>query len=582
MGILDILARRNIVREEDIPVIRRKAGNSQEKLEVLLKEIGVSNKDILESKGEYFDIPVKEVNDDEISNEILEYIPEESALHYHFVSIGFSNGVLEVGITDPNNIEARDALTFISAKINLPYKIFLISEEDFKHVVGLYKGLSRDVTEAVSEFEGGKDSQGAKRKVHTKEPEQEKVKKIRKEEDEVEVRTIEDAPAKKIVSTILRYAAEGNTSDVHIEQMREVVRVRFRVDGILNTSLVLPRRVSDAVIGYIKVQANLRLEERRKPQDGRFSALIEDKKIDFRVSTFPTHYGEKVVMRILDQSKGIKKLDDLGLSKKNLSTIRRAIQRPFGLILISGPTGSGKTTTLYAMLNEIDKETQNVLSLEDPIEYNIEGINQSQVRPEINYTFANGLRTALRQDPDIIMVGEIRDKETAQLAIQAALTGHLVFSTIHTNNAIGTVPRLVDMGVDPYLISPTLILAIAQRLVRTLCPGAGKPMLVEGSIAMMIEKQFADLPEKFKKDIPLGKYVYGVSPTPECPTGLRGRVAAMEVFEIDKHIEELILKSPTEVDIWKAARENGMLTMKEDALIKAFERKVSFEEVNGL
>jgi len=334
------------------------------------------------------------------------------------------------------------------------------------------------------------------------------------------------------------------------------------------------------VVARIKIMSNMRLDEKRKPQDGRFSAKLNDRKIDFRVSTFPTYFGEKVVIRILDQEKGLKKLSELGLSKSNLEKIMAAINAPYGLILISGPTGSGKSTTLYSMLNEVDKDHKNVLSLEDPIEYNMVGMSQSQVMPEIGYTFANGLRTTLRQDPDIIMVGEIRDKETAQLAIQAALTGHLVFSTIHTNNAIGTIPRLVDMGVDPYLIAPTLILTIAQRLSRQLCPGAGKPIKVEGSIKMIIDKQFEDLPEAYKKQIPFGKEVYEISPGPSCPNGVQGRIAVMEVLPIDRQMQQIILKSPTEQEIWKYARSQGMLTMKDDAILKAFERVIPFEEYN--
>ena len=326
----------------------------------------------------------------------------------------------------------------------------------------------------------------------------------------------------------------------------------------------------------------MRLDEKRKPQDGRFTARIEGRKIDFRVSTFPTYFGEKVVMRLLDQEKGVKKLDDLGMSKRNLEMLRRAIDKPYGLILISGPTGSGKTTTLYSMLNEVDREHQNVLSLEDPIEYNIEGMSQSQVQAEIGYPFASGLRTTLRQDPDVIMVGEIRDKETAQLAIQAALTGHLVLSTIHTNSATGVVPRLIDMGVDPYLIAPTLILAMAQRLTSQLCPDAGTPTKIEGSIKVMIDKQFSDLPQKYIDEIDFTDKVYKLSETDDCPSGTRGRVAVIEAFEMDNDMEAVILKNPTEPAITKVARNKGMLTMKEDAIIKAMHRIVPFEEVNML
>jgi type IV pilus assembly protein PilB len=340
--------------------------------------------------------------------------------------------------------------------------------------------------------------------------------------------------------------------------------------------------VLNAVVARIKILSNMKLDEKRKPQDGRFSARIDGRKIDFRVSTFPVYYGEKVVMRILDQAKGVKPLSELDLLPQYLQMIRDAIARPYGLILISGPTGSGKTTTLYSMLKEIDKEAHNVLSLEDPVEYNVDGVSQSQVRPEIGYTFATGLRTTLRQDPDIIMVGEIRDKETAGLAIQAALTGHLVLSTIHTNDAIGVIPRLIDMGVDPYLIAPTLILAMAQRLVTKLCPGGGKPLPVEGSIQAMFDKEFADLPEEFRGQIPKDKEVYQAQPTAECPKGTRGRVGVFEMFSVDRDLEKVILANPTGPDLWKAVRAKGMITMKEDAIIKALNKVIPFEEINTL
>jgi type II secretory ATPase GspE/PulE/Tfp pilus assembly ATPase PilB-like protein len=287
-------------------------------------------------------------------------------------------------------------------------------------------------------------------------------------------------------------------------------------------------------------------------------------------------------MRLLDQEKGVKKLDNIGMSKLNLELIREAIKKSYGLILISGPTGSGKTTTLYSMLHEVDLEHQNVLSLEDPIEYNIEGMSQSQVRPEIDYTFATGLRTTLRQDPDVIMVGEIRDKETAQLAIQAALTGHLVLSTIHTNNAVGVIPRLIDMGIDPYLIAPTLILAMAQRLTSGLCPGAGEAVPIDGSLKMMFDNQFSDLPKKYLDSIDFTGKVYKASESADCPNGIRGRVAVIEVFKMSRELEDVILKNPIENEIKKVVRSQGMLTMKEDAMIKTMHQIIPFEEVNVL
>ena len=511
-------------------------------------------------------VPTRSLKDFNISGKVLEYIPQDSAEHYRVVPLAVKDGVLEVGAVDPNDLDARDALNFISARIGIPYKLFLISEEDFKEAIDKYEGLSGEVTKALTEL----DSELSL--------EPEKKDEVRGDRTKI----VEDAPVTKIVATIINYATEGHASDIHIEPRHDDVRVRFRVDGILNTSLILPLKVHAAVVARIKILSNMRLDEKRKPQDGRFSAKSGDRKIDFRVSTFPTYYGEKVVMRLLDQSRGLRTLEDMGFSAGNLLIIRKAIKRPYGLVLISGPTGSGKSTTLYAMLNELDREHSNVLSLEDPVEYSIDGVSQSQIVPEIDYTFATGLRTTLRQDPDIIMVGEIRDKETAQLAIQAALTGHLVFSTIHTNNATGVIPRLIDMGVDPYLIAPTLVLAMAQRLVRKLCPNGGKPIPVEDSIKLMIDKQFEDLPEKFKKQFTIGKELYEIESTPECIMGTSGRTAVGEVFEMDREIEAAILKGATEPELYKVIRSKGMLTMKEDAILKAFNRVIPFEEVNAL
>ena len=581
MDILDILVEKNLIQKDDIALIESESVEKKVPVEQILLSRGVPASAILEAKGEYLEIPTRSLEGIEVPMRVLEYIPEESARYYHFVPIAITDGVLEVGITDPDNIEAKDALNFIASKVNMPFKVFLISQEDFDRVINSYKGLSGEVNKALGELETElKIEADQNQKNSEKRQGQENVD---GETDVTETEKItEDAPVTKIVATILRYATDGSASDVHIEPQRESVKVRFRIDGVLMTSLTLPFKVHSAVVARIKILCNMRLDEKRKPQDGRFTARIEGRKIDFRVSTFPTYFGEKVVMRLLDQEKGVKKLDNLGLSPRNIDLIRKALKKPYGLILISGPTGSGKTSTLYSMITEIDREHQNVLSLEDPIEYNIEGMSQSQVRPEIDYTFASGLRTTLRQDPDVIMVGEIRDKETAQLAIQAALTGHLVLSTIHTNSAVGVIPRLVDMGIDPYLIAPTLILAIAQRLVSVLCPNSGKPLPIEGSIKIMIEKQFEDLPEEHRNTLDFSNEVYETESTSDCPNGVRGRRAVMEVLEMDKEIEATILKNPTELEITKIARRKGMLTMKEDAILKAMRREIPFEEVNTL
>jgi type II secretory ATPase GspE/PulE/Tfp pilus assembly ATPase PilB-like protein len=337
--------------------------------------------------------------------------------------------------------------------------------------------------------------------------------------------------------------------------------------------------VYNGVIARIKILSKLRLDEKRKPQDGGFSVKIEGRKIDFRVSTMPSYYGEKVVMRILDSQKGVKPLDQLNMSKENLALVREALAKPYGLILMTGPTGSGKTTTLYSMINELDHEEENVVSLEDPVEYHIEGVNQSQVAPEIGYTFASGLRSILRQDPDVIMVGEIRDKETAELAIQAALTGHLVFSTLHTNSAVGAIPRLIDMGIDPYLIAPTLVLCMAQRLARKIYPSSKQEIPLDDMTKTMIDKQFLDLPAEFKKNINLESSIFEAVPSKECPSGMLGRVPVYEMFKIDKEMQEIILKKPQEQEIFKLARSRGMLTIREDAIIKSMEGLIPFKEV---
>jgi type IV pilus assembly protein PilB len=572
MSFLDILEKRGKIKTSDVVSVVQDAADKGKSTEVLLVEKGVSIADIMAAKSEYYNIPVRDLKGVDIPFETLNYIPEESATYYKIVPLGVNEGVLEVGLLDPENVEAVDALNFISTKVHLPFKLFLISESDFNSTISSYKGLSGEVTQALSDLETDLSS-------NTKDVE---IADKKKEDKGNVVNIVEDAPVTKIVATILRYAIDGDASDVHIEPMREEVRIRYRVDGVLNTSITLPIKVHQAVVARIKILSDMKLDEKRKPQDGRFSAKIDGRKIDFRVSTFPSYYGEKIVMRILDQEKGVKKITEVGLSKRNLDIIKNAIDRPYGLILITGPTGSGKSTTLYSMLNEVDRESENVLSLEDPVEYNIEGVSQSQVRPEIGYTFATGLRTTLRQDPDVIMVGEIRDSETAQLAIQAALTGHLVISTIHTNTALGAIPRLIDMGVDPYLIAPTLLLVMGQRLVAKIAPGTGAPLPLEGSIKMIIEKEFKDLPEEYQKEIPQASEVVGIQPTAEYPKGVKGRMAVFEMFKMTKELEKAILTDPSEVTMWPIVRAQGMFTMKEDAIIKALEKKIPFEEINKL
>ncbi|VAW32054.1 Type IV fimbrial assembly, ATPase PilB [hydrothermal vent metagenome] len=579
MNILDVLIQQGFVKTEDRALIEKEARIPGVSIEQALVKYGIPIETTLSTVANYFNLPYRILNDTQVPSSVLKYIPEDSARHYHFVPIAVVDGSLEVGITNPDDIEALDALQFISTKIGMPYQLFLISSMDFKKVLDLYQNLTGEIGEALSEFESETESNASVAKDVLNANASARAKnKAKNGKEDIKA----DAPVTKIVATILRYAVEGDASDVHIEPSPEKLRVRFRMDGELHTSLELPAKVHSALIARIKILSQMRLDEKRKPQDGRFSANVSGRRIDFRVSTFPTNYGEKVVMRILDQAKSKETLESLGLEGDKLEIVRQAVRHPYGIVLITGPTGSGKSTTLFAILSELDRETKNVVSLEDPVEYNIQGVSQSQVRPEIGYTFASGLRSILRQDPDIIMVGEIRDKETAQLAVQSALTGHLVLSTLHTNTAADAIPRLIDMGVDPYLIAPTLLAVIGQRLVRILCPDAGKPFPISDSLRALLEKEFVDVPAEFRKNIPTFEHFYHASSTTTCPNGTSGRTGAFEVMRMDKELEHIVLTNPIVEEIYTSARGKGMFTMREDAIIKALAGKIPFEEVNTL
>lgn len=531
---------------------------------------GVARETVRERLAKFYGVPAHTpVDDERVPQNVLEFIPVEAAKNYSIVPLKLEEGTLLVGVNNPDDFRLREVLNFISSKHGMPYKFIFLLKDDLNKLLTAYDNLTGEVGEALTSLEGELDKEIADRK-----SEEEDNQKLAK--DYIK----EDAPVTKVVATILRYAVDGGASDIHIEPTATTVHVRFRVDGLLQTSLDLPRNVQSAVVARIKILSSMRLDEKRKPQDGRFSATFDGRKIDFRVSTLPTSHGEKVVMRILDNEKGVRTLDLTGISNHHLEVIRRVIKEPYGIILISGPTGSGKSTTLYSMLSEVDRVTKNVVSLEDPVEYNIDGVSQSQVRPEIGYTFANGLRTVLRQDPDVILVGEIRDKETAQLAIQAALTGHLVLSTIHTNNAIGVVPRLIDMGIDPYLIAPTLKLAIAQRLARRICK-PGKETPVDESMRRMFEREFETLPEAYRSNIPAFEKVYHPEPVPGCATGVKGRVAVVEVLEVGPEIQELILHGGGEKEMFDIARSKGFMTMKEDAILKALAGEIPYEEISA-
>lgn len=564
-SILDILVSKGIIKSTRVEEFKKKSKEDHISLEEFLSHSGVLETDIATAKGELYGYPTMFLQGTPPPIETLKDIPEESARHYKIIPLGIKEGYFQVGMLNPRDGAAQAAIKFLAARKNLPLRIFVVIPSDVDSVLAQYQNLSQEVTKVLGEFEEESKTSEEEVKINKQEP----------------TKIIEDAPITKMVAVILRHAVEGRASDIHIEPLKDNVRVRFRLDGVLHTSLLLPPDVHSSIVTRIKVITNLKIDETRIPQDGRFRAEINKREIDFRVSTFPTALGEKVAIRILDPEAGIGSMEELGITGKNLQLLEKAIQKPFGLILITGPTGSGKSTTLYTILQKINKEGINIVSLEDPVEYYIKGVNQSQIHPEIGYDFATGLRHILRQDPDVILVGEIRDKETAALAIHAALTGHLVFSTLHTNNAIGVIPRLIDMGVDPYLIPPTLILAVAQRLIRKLCPESTKKVKIAGRIKDVILQEVESMPsalkEETKKMMPLE--VKQPESSSLCPTGTKGRIGIFETLLMTPELEKIILTGPSEARILEEAKRQEMITIKQDGIIKVLKGIIGLEDL---
>jgi len=564
MPLIEELVKKGILEKEKAASLEDELKTSGKKEEELILEKGIVSEDFLfELKSGYFKIPLKKIRPEEIPLEILEQIPEETARFYQMVPLTKKENVLEVGMVYPEDLDSQEALSFLARSGKFTYQVFLITETNFKNILNKYKTPKREVGKALEELEA-----------------ELKVKKVPRL---VEIeKMVEEAPISKMVAVILKYGVEGEASDIHIEPLKDKLRVRFRTLGVLHSSIFLPIKLLPAIVSRIKILANLRIDETRIPQDGRFSTRVEDRDIDFRVSTFPTTMGEKVAIRILDPRIGLKKFEELGLSGRNFEVVKTAIEKPYGMILSSGPTGCGKTTTQYAFLQILNKEGVNIVTLEDPVEYFIEGINQSQVRPEIGYDFSRGLRQIVRQDPDIIMVGEIRDSETAALATHAALTGHIVLSTLHTSNVFGVIPRLIDLGVQPFLLPPALSLAIAQRLVRKLCPKCKKKIKPKKEVRDLILKEIDNLPEKVKKEIKIPESLTVFEPVGcrDCHnTGYSGRIALFEILEMTPHLAEIILKEPSETKILEEAKRQGMLTMKQDGILKVLDGITTIEEV---
>ena len=534
--------------------------------ELLLSSGLIEEGKLFELKSQVLGMPFVSSPPEDLSLEVLQTIPEETAKFYRMIPLGEKKSEVTVGMVYPEDLKAQEALKFLARKNDFAYQVVLITPKIFNALLGKYRDLKKEVGKALEEF---------------REEEETETDTSRRPQFET-MSNVEDAPIAKIVNVVLRNALDGAASDIHIEPSRTKLRVRFRVMGELYSSIFLPLNIANAVLVRIKIMSNMKIDENRVPQDGRFSMKIDSKNIDFRVSTLPTALGEKVVMRILDPDAGYKTFEDLGLDGRNLELVRKAIDEPFGLILVTGPTGSGKSTTLYAVLQEVNSDKINIISLEDPVEYFCDGVNQSQVRPEIGFDFASGLRSILRQDPDVIMVGEIRDEKTALLTIHSALTGHLVLSTLHTNDSLGVVPRLVDLKVQSYLIPSTLTLALAQRLVRRLCPDCKKKVEAKGFLKEKIIDEFKDIPAASRVDVELGDPIYIWEPVgcPKCNRqGFSGRVGIFETLEMTPELGEIILKDLSGTALSAEGKRQGMTTMRQDGILKALRGVTTIEEV---
>jgi type IV pilus assembly protein PilB len=538
-----------------------KSGKTEEDL--ILSNNIVAESFLFELKSKINNVLLKKIDIDQVSSEILSLIPEESSINYKMAAIGKNGNAVLIGMVYPEDISAQSALRFLASQEKFSYQVCLITPGDLVKLLKKRMDISSEANKALEEFgkEKGSNFDDLEKQAATGS-------------------ITEDAPIIKMVMAILRHAIEAHASDIHIEPGREKLTVRFRINGLLNPSLSLPLKVHLAIIARIKILAGMKIDENRIPQDGRFSTKIGDKDIDFRVATFPTLNGEKIELRVLDVATAMKTFEELGLEGRNLEIVQSAIKKPYGMILFTGPTGSGKTTTQYAILRVLNKDSVNIVTLEDPIEYSISGVNQSQVKTEIGYTFANGLRQILRQDPNVIMVGEIRDEETAGLAVNAALTGHIVLSTLHTNSSVGVVPRLIDMEVRPFLIPSTLKLVISQRLVRTLCEKCKVKIKPAEKVRNYIVEKMKGMPDSVKIDLPDPLLVWQAKGCEACnSTGYAGRVGLFEVLAMSEELADLIEKTPSESLIFKAAQKEGMLTMEQEGIIKILSGQTTPEEV---
>jgi type IV pilus assembly protein PilB len=581
----ELVAAGAITAEKITELQARATKESMPLFSLLVHEGGVSNEQLTKVVAHVNKVPYVNLSTAHVDGKVLQLLPQDIAERYMAVPLGEMQHRLVIAMLDADNVQAVD---FLSNKIGRPLKVYAASEEGIRQILKQYQAnISDEVVGAITALNDDASSLTGETPTDPKD--------VVKSADKNIKTIVQDSPISKALSTILEYAAGHNASDVHIEPMIDALKIRCRIDGVLREIMKLPKSTEPPLISRIKILSNLKIDEHRVPQDGEFTIHVAGRDIDLRVAVSPVVWGEQVVIRLLDKSGTSLKLEAMGYHGRALRTIREGLKQTNGMILTSGPTGSGKSTSLYALLQEIKDDTVNIVTLEDPVEYKMPGINQIQVNADVGLTFATGLRSILRQDPDIVMVGEIRDKETAELAVQAALTGHLVFSTLHTNSAAGILPRLLDMGIEPFLIASTVHTVIGQRLVRR--NGSDQEQYESSKVETeAIHKALASiLPEKeadSKKtaedmgyeSLPLiGDNAYTLTKgkdSPASPGGFKGRMGIYEVFSITDEIQELILKRATSAEIQKMAKAQGMVTMREDGYLKALAGMTTINEVN--
>jgi len=592
----DNLVAAGAVTDDQMKQLKDKASKEGKPILALLSEAKIPDETLTKAIAQATRVPYVNLSSAKIEPEILEMLPEDVAERYMAVPLGEMQNRLVVAMLDADNVQAVD---FLSNKIGRPLKVYAASEGGIRQVLHQYQqSISKQMVNDIGDL-GGVTAEGAPADGKSGTPAAPGAPGAPAADGKSQATTIktivQDSPISKALSTILDYAAKNGASDVHIEPLQDSLKIRCRIDGILREVLRLPKSTEPPLVSRIKILANLKIDEHRIPQDGEFTVSTSGKDIDLRIAISPTVWGEQVVIRLLDKTGTSLKLEDMGYFGRALRTIREGIKSSNGMILTSGPTGSGKSTSLYALLQEVKSDAINIVTLEDPVEYKMPGINQIQVNADVGLTFASGLRSILRQDPDVVMVGEIRDKETAELAVQAALTGHLVFSTLHTNSAAGILPRLLDMGIEPFLIASTVRTVIGQRLVRRIAKDKEtyesdkvETEAIHKTLAHLLPKTKDDV-AKFAADLgyetlPLAaQTAYTLTKgkdSPAAPGGYKGRMGIYEVFNISEPIQELILKHATSAEIQKAAEAQGMVTMREDGYLKALAGHTTLAEIN--